>query len=647
MRAVKWLLGILGILLLFAVGGLVFIYYFTDPKQLVDLLSKELSKAYSLEVKTDKVQLDLTKGVRMSGVTLWDVSSQKQKLLLSFEEGGLVYNPVALFSGKLDILSISASKLSLSDTNLAYLISIFNNKQTNQGKSSVKLILRSVSFKDSSFIYTDIPVGIDLNVNFGVNLDNSQVKGKLEAKFGKISFQGTFRDLFVELDSFHLDGLFPAAPPLSFYSAEGEFILTDDGDYRFNGKKVRISYSNYSAQIDKPFVLIYQAKLSNLLVTNLLLKISNSEALIGRLNYSIPDEALEMSITDIQAELSDFLTEGKAGVSGFIALEYRKKLLLSGDLTFANLEYGFLKGGLGMISLTNNSAGVILEAKIPGGDIKINGEASDYAQGPWNIRISSKELALDTLLPEISKGKKGSAGSSGLPIAVGIKADVGKMSYGKLRADNISLNANYQDNHWIISKMNLEFIRGIFSASGDLTGGILSGNARFDDGKLKELSGLLLEGDRRLYGTISGSTAFQLDLNYAAQTRGSIQLKVKNGELKNFILQEEVSRILFDIPLDDIVFDNASLNGKLNGTSFQLQQFNFDSPDIQLDATGNIELTNLNLSLQTRLSVTKDYLSGLPNVSQIFTSGYEEGDYIRFRIGMNGPLSKPEVKLIR
>ena len=80
-------------------------------------------------------------------------------------------------------------------------------------------------------------------------------------------------------------------------------------------------------------------------------------------------------------------------------------------------------------------------------------------------------------------------------------------------------------------------------------------------------------------------------------------------------------------------------NGQLNVNAFK-----FESENIRLSASGNVRLKTMELALRSEISFSKDYLSGLPNVAQVFTSGYEKDERIAFGITVNGPLKDPVVK---
>lgn len=63
------------------------------------------------------------------------------------------------------------------------------------------------------------------------------------------------------------------------------------------------------------------------------------------------------------------------------------------------------------------------------------------------------------------------------------------------------------------------------------------------------------------------------------------------------------------------------------------------------EATGFIGAADQAVMLRSGLSFSEDYLSGLPNVAQIFTSGYESGGRVNFNVAVRGTLKKPEIIL--
>ena len=62
-------------------------------------------------------------------------------------------------------------------------------------------------------------------------------------------------------------------------------------------------------------------------------------------------------------------------------------------------------------------------------------------------------------------------------------------------------------------------------------------------------------------------------------------------------------------------------------------------------AAGDLELDSLNLSIQTDIDIDKNYLAGLPNVSQMVTMGYESEGWILLHLDIKGDWKKPMVEL--
>ncbi|MFN4216882.1 MAG: hypothetical protein ACK4HQ_05735, partial [Brevinematales bacterium] len=77
-----------------------------------------------------------------------------------------------------------------------------------------------------------------------------------------------------------------------------------------------------------------------------------------------------------------------------------------------------------------------------------------------------------------------------------------------------------------------------------------------------------------------------------------------------------------------------------------LSDVRLDSYDIQVLAPTVVSLVKKTVDSSITLSVSKEYVAGLPNVAQLLAAGYSEGNRLVFRLKVTNTIEKPKVVLL-
>ena len=126
MKTVRWV--IFSVIILFLLTCAAVWFYTANPGYIFKALTDSLHDTYALDIKASKVGFDLLHGVDISGVTLSSASGK-----LYFRKGSILYNPIALFNKKIDILGIKVTGLETSADMIENLYSIFSKKSSRAG----------------------------------------------------------------------------------------------------------------------------------------------------------------------------------------------------------------------------------------------------------------------------------------------------------------------------------------------------------------------------------------------------------------------------------------------------------------------------------------------------------------------------------
>jgi hypothetical protein len=636
---------------LLAVSAAIVVILFlrTDPNKVFHYFSDQIENNLSLRISAGDARLDLLKGIELSNVRIIDTSSGKSNSLATFEQGRILYNPIALLWSKIDILSVSASGIRITFDDLQNLVSnmiAIAGRSTNS-ENSVGVLIRSISVDSSVLVFNGVPFGVKGAILFGELLDDSVLRGEFESGHGKIGFGGKLNGMDVTIQDLDISALTGIKEKILLNSVRAKLDKISDSVYRFSGDKADITYMDYSATAISPFTGRFNMETGELSLGDFKLRSGRSVFYAEVFRTSTVRQDLEMRISGIQADLPDFLHGAEGIAYGSIGVRSFSNVLVSGDLQVSNANFQVLRRISGTIKITNNGYEADLAGGAFGGNFSASLKGTDLFGGAVQLNVLMDQLNLDNLAVSGTNSSSKESNKEPLPsYTVNGQVSIGRIVYKKFQTGKSELKFTVSSSGVRLTDGQCEFLKGKLGLKGNYTDGIFSGEAVLADAKMKEFTALFLDSGKKLYGTVSGKGIFRLDTRDPFLSTGDINLQVRDGEIKDVFIQNKVSAVLFDIPLDDIFFDSIELNGKMADGILDVKGFRFSSENIRMNATGQMGLRGQDLSFRSEIFFNKDYLSGLPNVAQIFTSGYDRGDgQVAFGIAVNGTLKNPSVQI--
>lgn len=643
-------------------GAVAYLYYTTDPQVLITRISDELYKQYRRELSVGNVQVSILKGIYIEGIKISERGGFVEGTAVKFKEGSVVYNPFALLAGRIDILKISIGGFYSTYERTMSLINDFTKTSSSQGGSPAKLSfkLREIEVYDSQFVYLDIPLNFEVRAVPDFNdIYNTALRLKIYSVYGELSFVGKVSDGQLYVDGLKTAPFTGGALDVTVNRLQVELHLKDSTHYSLVCKDLDAQYGTLKLSTYSDFTGSYNTKVKSVELKELGLKINDSKIFADSLSYALNTKTLRAELSSIDAAASDLLPGAKGSVTGNLSLVYSRKIRLSGRLVVENFSYKIVRDANAQINFDENRTTGSMNLSSDCGDVSVTLGSDDLASLPLSVRVKSDAFTLDPLLAMFSaqngqgSGASGStnagasSGAASLPIAgIALEVQVGDLKYKNFDLQSVSLSASYDGRIASVGNLSLVFMKGNLQANGDLMNGIFAGQLTYSKGKLKEFSKLMLSGNENISGTVDLSGKFRIDVADFYNSIADLQVKVSDGVIENLIIQNKISKLLYNIPLDYILYDSIELHAVMNDRVLGLQSLAFDSDQIRLNASGTLALDGGKLSADSTLSIEKAYLSPLPNFTRIFTSGYESDGWVNFRIGVENTLKEPKVKLL-
>jgi hypothetical protein len=648
----KWLKRILLFFVLFLfiiIAAAVIVYINYDPQKLLSAFSSQLQKDYSIGLSARTVKLDLLKGIHLWDVKLLDPKKDNQ-VLVSFDEGGILYNPILLLNKKIDIIRISVSGIkSTYDSVFQVVSNITGYKPSDTNTNAFTLAIHSISIDRAEIQYQKIPLFIKAECLLRDPVEKSLFKGDITSGHGKISFIGNWNRAALSISGLELGYFVPGADSLVFHQMNGELDKSGNDGYLIHCKDIDLTFDKYRGHSLNPFEGIYQTAAQVIILSNAGLQVGQGRFGLEQFKYDLSNQIVFMKITNMQARLEEFVPPFKSDVTGTLEMTViGTNMTLNAGLDFSNLQYMFVRNGSGRASIRQNSISIDANLSTAGGEMSGRIISGDIFNGPYTMDFKGGSLDIEPVFLNILSNTQGQQDQTNAPApALKILLGFDSARYKQLKFDQVSVSAGCENGVWTISEGKASIFRGNVLLKAEYSDNILAGNLNYTDGKLKEFTAQFLSGEKMLYGTISMKNSFKLDMSRLYNSSGEVEVEVKNGEIKDLIVQEKISRALFDIPLDNLFFDSIKLYGSLNKGLLSIRDLSFTSENIRMKAGGIINVSNMALNAISELSISKDYLSGLPNVTKIFTAGYEEEGRVNFKFKLNGTYQKPEAELLK
>ena len=651
----KWFLIVFLILASGLAGTIAYFYYTTDPQELVKIISAEVMLRYNREIKVEGISISIFEGVHLNGIELSRTGGFQYGVSVSFKEGSLIYNPLALLARELDILSITVSGLYTTfDNSMAILDDFLKSpppsKTTNAQKSLFIFKIHAIELKDSQLLINDVPLNFHVIFNPSDTLSNAGLMMEAESMFGSLRYDGTIGKGYLTVRDFEPDKIFKLSTGIQIPRLEAELSMENVESVAITGKIVNIKWKDFMFSSKTQFKGNYSIKNKYVLVHNLGFRINGSDFFVTRFMMSFARVKIDALIDKIDVRISDFFKDMDGHLTGKVDLIYEKTFDLNGEFELADFRFQWIEKLDGKIVVRNSELSGNASAVFSGGTASLQFSSPDIVKSPWTISLDSEKIDLVKFLAEWEKysgsggGGEGSGAPAIAPPVFNIRADIGQLVFGDVDLRSISASGVFKD-FQLTADGTLYFLRGKLTAHLGWKGDTVSGNFKYSDGKLKEFADAFLKGQGMLHGTINAQGTFALDMRDLFNSDADFTVQASGGEIRDFPVQKEMASALYGVPVDDLFFDNIALSASLKNKELTVKGFQFDSDAIVIHAAGSIFTDSKKMNIGAEASFSKDFLYSLPNITTLFTYGYEQGERVVFKLAIGGMFDKPSATL--
>ncbi len=646
MKVFKWILASVFIFILIAVGFL-FWYYTSNPKIILDAVSNKLQESYSLNIKADNVGFNLLSGIELYGVTLESSSGS-----IHFRKGSLLYNPFALFYKKLEIIDIKLNGL---DTSVEMIRKLYEKfSKTSAGAGNLSIIIHRIEISDSTIIYNNIPCHVFISLSPDRPVNYIPVSLTIKSPAGSLKYWGNTSKGNLKITRADIGAIFNTVTSLKIENLETSLVRDKNNYFSCNCRDLKIYYNNLFFKSGNEFKLYFDLKALTIALNGISVNIADSYADISNLSYSIPDHKLVISARSSSIEIGDFINGVKGHLSGDFSLISQNGLALSANLTLSDFKYLFIKISGGILKLVNNTFNADMIALTPAGSASVHIESGDIFSRGLSVQTQSDEIDIEKILEgftvvNTNRTIPEQGGSSIFKIfPVSLDLSVKNIVYKKLSFSLVHILGEAGPDLIIVKELKALLFRGNLISSFKISRDSITGEAVFNNGRLKEFSNLFLEGGKRLYGSISFKGVFDIPLKDISLFSFTFETSIINGEVKDFFLQEKIAQTLYDMPLNDIFFDMIKARGRLEALKLNLDETSFDSKDITASARGTVSFSNNTMDIDGNITILDSYLENLPDpeiVKKVLNAGHEEEGKVYFKVRTAGTFNKPDIRI--
>ncbi len=648
----KFLIGFvifLVVIVLVAGGGIVYLYIQWPPSRVLALVNNFLDKNYGLHLETSRAEIDWLRGLSLENPKLVEKNGT---VLLEAKEISALYDLLGLFQKTLRFSRLTIRGLYTTSGHIETVVKRFSSSGGKSSSSSFGFEIRQMVFIDSQVVYNAIPVNINITWNLGSFGTPASYNGSLVSMYGKASFQGKGRSIRFSLEETDVVKFFPAFKDVFIQRVGGELFLQGN-QWAIKGNSLTILFQSNGISSSR-YTVLYDTKKQTVLVSDTRIKYGASELFVSNLFYSIPQQLAYGILESVSLQMEDLVPGGEGAVKGNIRFRYEGMEVsqLDGNLSLENIKYGpmMANGAFVIDGFTLNG-----NATVTIGKNTLELQASPIGKQGLSLVVAAEKLDLKDLTTQKWPQGKTRSGTGGgtlpldkvvesLPLAIDVR--IPTVVYDALTLENLSFSLQPRTRSWVVENMGFDVLRGSVRGRAVLAGDYIRGDLRLSDIKLHDVNENFFKDGKSLYGTLRGSMEYQLPLSNLLMGYMSVNLLVDKPELRGFVLQNQISELLYNLPLERLSFDSLTVSGEMREGRLVVRNLLLDSYDIQVSAPTTLVFEKQVVDSDITLSVSRDYVSGLPNVTQLFTAGYTEGNRLVFRIKVTNTLSQPKVVLL-
>ncbi len=663
MKFIKWFIAFLLTILFILIIFFIYIVNRFNPRTAVLFISTQLLNKYSLDLSLKKASIDFRKGIKLEDVELIDTLPKKKVILVKAKEINIRYNPLEFNNRVIDINQISASGINLSYTELTNIVSLLRSRIYIKKKIIIpKIKVKTINIDDSLITINNIPVNYSLKYIFSDSPLTSPLKIELKSRFGSLAYLGNFNKGSIQIRDLNIKIFSPEVPEFIVINLNGEFFVIERGVFNIKGINFVINYNNYLLESKSKVEGILDYKLKSISLKSFKFGINKNDFHINRLDYSYPENKTFISVSNLNFKLSDYFTNITGSLYGNMDLNFIKNnsitnLYFNGDIFLSNYYNNLIKDLNGEFTLEKNNLKAKLNGILFGENLILQLNTGNILNDKISIKFESDNLDAEKILgirSNFNAYSSNNINNQDLSIkkflinrSVHFDFHSGNIHYKNINFENVFANCEWNNGLLRITDSSAIIFRGKLSIKGIIEKNIFNGEASYTGGRLKDFTELYLKQGKKIYGKIDAKSHFNLNLENPTASTGEISIEAINGEIKDFVIQDKISSLLFNIPLDNLFFNIIRLSGHFQNSTLELKEIYFESKDININAAGNYYLTDKSMKIIADVNFSKEYLSGLPNVMQIFTAGYEDQGRILFHISASDSIDKPKILLMK
>ncbi|MFN3660152.1 MAG: hypothetical protein ACK4TN_02810, partial [Brevinematales bacterium] len=407
------------------------------------------------------------------------------------------------------------------------------------------------------------------------------------------------------------------------------------------------------------YQVLYDTRKQNILFSDTMVRYNTSEIVISNLFYNPKQNFAYGVVENLVFRVGDVLQGGSGTLEGEMVFRYENGDLsqLDGRIELKDIDYGplHIEGNFDIAGLSLNGKAEILIGKN-----RCLVRSLPIGRQGMALSLTSERFDLsDVLRQEWPSSAKATGGRRKTQAKVSlswaevmavfpldVEVDIPLILYDNLEIKNFQLHLVPRGEAFVLENISCQLLRGSVMGNAVLAGDFLRGSIRLSDIKLHDLNETMLREGKTIYGTMKGVLEYQLPLTNLLAGYMGFSFNIDKPEFRGLVLQNQISEVLYNLPLERLSFDTLEITGEMREGIVSLRDVCLDSYDIQVLAPTVVSLAKKTVDSSISLSISKEYIAGLPNVAQLLAAGYSEGNRLVFRLKVTNTIEKPMVVLL-
>lgn len=673
-RVSKIIIAALILIVLTTAAGITLFVYFYPKEKLLTLITERAEDVLKRKIHIREVDYSL-RGVLLRNLVLYDGTTKEDEVLARALEGRVNFSISSLFKNKFDINYITIKNLDLTveykngESNISRLLDDIHKNR----KDSTDTNLSYVTL-ENAWIHLKKPKD-SLRPLAGSYLINAVIdltrKDMLEITDCAITLP--FRRGAIRTDEIKIQGLdknFVLTSDLTLDTCALPWVYTWGDDLslpfqNFNGKVNDLTITRSAVK--------GHARGTSLLTNNQILTVD------GKCTVTIPEK--HVFITDVDGSMKDSSTH-LSNLTIIPGEGIRKLTLKNISVYLRDVEnlipfiprqaFGFAsgwynyengrhsctlaikEGGLGktrrILSHINDTIVIknnTLQKENISAAILDNPALVSIATLDGNfkrivVNIASKEFTVPA-----GNSKKSDFSLTGVNIERVIS---GRITVEKLNVDTIAFQDSFIQYHLTGKQLTMDrFSMRLFGGNVKGAGVVdFSRNAidvdlslGFDRMKVQNITNLSKKMNNRFFGTAQGSAEASFRVtgggDIAKSLKGKIEFTIQNGKVANTGIQNGLGIWLSELKykLKDLEFNTIYGNFNIVGSSYYINSFSFNAPDIRLKLDGYLN-RDLEGDMKMDLEFTRNFILDLPNPAFLQLNQYKHSGWYSIPFHIKG-----------